>query len=92
MLASCGKDGKGRKEKSQGEKESEREPVPKTGWPEAISGPEATWIVTGWRRSPVDDGVGLGLLGGEGGSSREKLINKNIYGTLTKFNLINILH
>jgi hypothetical protein len=48
--------------------------------------------VTGWRRSPVDDGVGLGLLGGEGGSSREKLINKNIYGTLTKFNLINILH
>jgi hypothetical protein len=31
MLAGCGKDGKGRKEKSRGEKESEREPVPKTG-------------------------------------------------------------
>jgi len=31
MLSSCGKDGKGRKEKSRGEKESEREPVLKTG-------------------------------------------------------------
>ncbi len=31
MLAGCGKNGKGREEKSRGEKESERELVPKTG-------------------------------------------------------------
>jgi hypothetical protein len=31
MLAGCGKDGKEEKGKRGGEKESEREPVPKTG-------------------------------------------------------------